>query len=69
MNEGYFEHRSKRKVPKWEIKMKLGTVDYVKCHTEERKKVAVFWVVALCGLVQVFQCFRGLYCLHHQGSE
>jgi hypothetical protein len=30
--------------------------------------VAVFWVVAPCTFVQVYQRFRGLYCLHHQGD-
>jgi hypothetical protein len=28
--------------------------------------MAVFWVVAPCRLVWVYQSFRGLYCLHHQ---
>jgi hypothetical protein len=28
-------------------------------------KVAVFWVVALCGLVEVYQCFRDHCCLHY----
>jgi hypothetical protein len=31
--------------------------------------MAVFWVVALCRLVRVYQRFRGLYCLHLQGNE
>jgi hypothetical protein len=26
-------------------------------------KMAVFWVVALCSLVEVYQCFRGLDCM------
>jgi hypothetical protein len=30
-------------------------------------KMAVFWVVAPCGLVEVYQHFRGACCLHHQG--
>jgi hypothetical protein len=30
-------------------------------------KMAAFWVVAPCRLVRVYQRFRGLYCLHHQG--
>jgi hypothetical protein len=30
-------------------------------------KMAVFWVVALRGLVWVNQRFVGPYCLHHQG--
>jgi hypothetical protein len=32
-------------------------------------KMAVFWVVTSCRLVWVYQCFRVLYCLHHQGDD
>jgi hypothetical protein len=32
-------------------------------------KFAVFWVVAPCSLVEVYQRFRGPCCLHHQGDE
>jgi hypothetical protein len=32
-------------------------------------KMAVFWVVAPCSLVQIHQRFRGPCCLHHQGHE
>jgi hypothetical protein len=32
-------------------------------------KMAVFWIVAPCSLVEVYQRFRGPYCLHHQGDE
>jgi hypothetical protein len=32
-------------------------------------KIAVFWVVAPCSLVEVYQRFRGPRCLHHQGDE
>jgi hypothetical protein len=32
-------------------------------------KMAVFWVVAPCNLVEVYQRFRGPCCLHHQGDE
>jgi hypothetical protein len=32
-------------------------------------KMAVFWVVAPCSLVEVYQRFRGPCCLHHQGDE
>jgi hypothetical protein len=32
-------------------------------------KMVVFWVVALCRLVQIYQSFRGPFCLHHQGNE
>jgi hypothetical protein len=31
-------------------------------------KIAVFWVVAPCSLVEVYQRFRGPCCLHHQGE-
>jgi hypothetical protein len=30
-------------------------------------KMAVFWVIAPCSLVQVYRRFRGACCLHHQG--
>jgi hypothetical protein len=30
--------------------------------------MTVFWVVAPCFLVEVYQRFRGRSCLHHQGS-
>jgi hypothetical protein len=32
-------------------------------------KMTVFWDVALCGLVETDQRFRGAYCLHRQGNE
>jgi hypothetical protein len=32
-------------------------------------KVAVFWVVASCSLVEDYQHFRGPYCLHDQGDD
>jgi hypothetical protein len=32
-------------------------------------KIAVFWVVAPCSLVEVYQRFRGPCCLHHQGDS
>jgi hypothetical protein len=31
--------------------------------------MAVFWVVAPCSLVGVYQRFRGPCCLHHQGDR
>jgi hypothetical protein len=31
--------------------------------------MAVFWVVAPCSLVEVYQRFRGPCCLHHQGGK
>jgi hypothetical protein len=30
--------------------------------------MAVFWVVAPCSLVELYQRFRGPCCLHHQGE-
>jgi hypothetical protein len=32
-------------------------------------KMAVFWIVAPCSLVEVYQRFRGPCCLHHQGDD
>jgi hypothetical protein len=32
-------------------------------------KMAVFWVVAPCCLVEDYQCFRGPCCLHHKGDD
>jgi hypothetical protein len=32
-------------------------------------KVDVFWVVASCSMVEVYQRFRGACYLHHQGDE
>jgi hypothetical protein len=31
-------------------------------------KMAVFWDVAPCSLVEVYRRFRGACCLHHQGG-
>jgi hypothetical protein len=32
-------------------------------------KMAVFWVVAPCSLVEVYQRFSGTCCFHHQGPD
>jgi hypothetical protein len=32
-------------------------------------QIAVFWVIATCSLVEVYHCFRGICCLHHQGPN
>jgi hypothetical protein len=32
-------------------------------------KMAVFWFVAPCSLVEFYQRFRGPCCLHHQGDR
>jgi hypothetical protein len=34
-----------------------------------RTKMAVFWVVALCYLVEVYERFRDPCCLHHLGDS
>jgi hypothetical protein len=31
--------------------------------------MAAFWDIALCSLIEVVQCFRYAYCLHHQGDD
>jgi hypothetical protein len=31
--------------------------------------MTAFWDVALCTLMELDWCFRGAYCLHHQGDE
>jgi hypothetical protein len=31
-------------------------------------KMAVLWDVSPCSLVDIDRCFRGAYCLHHQGD-
>jgi hypothetical protein len=33
------------------------------------KKMAVFWFVAQCGWVEVYLCFKGASCFHHQRDE
>jgi hypothetical protein len=37
--------------------------------TEASMNVAVFRDVAPCNLVDVDRCFKGAYCVHHQGDE
>jgi hypothetical protein len=32
-------------------------------------KMAVFWDVAPCGLVEVYRRFRGAFCLYNQGVD
>jgi hypothetical protein len=31
-------------------------------------KMAVFWVVAPCSLVEIYSRFEGTWCLRHQGD-
>jgi hypothetical protein len=46
-------------------------LSYVRFHVLKAvsTKMAVFWVVAPCSLVEVYQRFRRTYCLHHQGDR
>jgi hypothetical protein len=37
--------------------------------TATSMKMAVFWDVAPCSLIDTDRHFRGAYCLHHQGDE
>jgi hypothetical protein len=37
--------------------------------TAASMKMAVFWVVALCNLVEFYRRFRDAYSLHHQGDR
>jgi hypothetical protein len=37
--------------------------------TAASMQMAVFWIVAPCSLVEVYQRFRGTCCLHHQGTH
>jgi hypothetical protein len=32
-------------------------------------KMAVFWDVAPCSSVQIYRCYRGACCFHHQGDD
>jgi hypothetical protein len=34
-----------------------------------QKKMNIFWVVALCSLVEFDRRFRGAYCLHHRPDD
>jgi hypothetical protein len=47
------------------IKLSMAKFDLDTSHV---KKMAVFWVVAPCSLVEIYQHFRDPCCLHHQGS-
>jgi hypothetical protein len=30
-------------------------------------KMTIVWDVGLCSLIEIDQCFKGAYCLHHRG--
>jgi hypothetical protein len=32
-------------------------------------KMAVFWGVAPCSVVEVYRRYRGIFCLHHHGDS
>jgi hypothetical protein len=37
--------------------------------TAASMKMAVFWIVAPCSLVEVYRHFRSVSCLHRQGPD
>jgi hypothetical protein len=41
--------------------------DLSPCHFH--MKIIIYWDIAPCSLVEINQCFRGAYCLHHQGND
>jgi hypothetical protein len=53
------------------VKRKGKIVEKLGCEvlTAVSTKMAVFWVVAPCSLVEVYQRFRGPCCVHHQGDD
>jgi hypothetical protein len=56
-------------VPGSNPRLEIGYPDRVgfEVLTAVSMKIAVFWVVAPCSLVEVYQRFRGPCCLHKQG--
>jgi hypothetical protein len=52
------------------MKLKWPIYRYVRFQvlTAASMKMAVFWVVAQCSLVEVYRLFTGACCLHHQYS-
>jgi hypothetical protein len=63
------QQRMKKKVILFiDLKIYLDTVGF-EVLTAVSMKIAVFWVVAPCSLVEFYQRFRGPCCLHHQGDE
>jgi hypothetical protein len=59
--------RKSNLVPNWLSTLLQSSKFYVRFQvlTAASMKMAVFWVVALCSLVEVYSRFRGAYCLHH----
>jgi hypothetical protein len=49
------------------VTVRIGR-DYVRFEvlTAVSTKMAVFWVVAPCSLVEIYHRFRGPCCVHHQ---
>jgi hypothetical protein len=47
------------------LKITFTTLHY----KSEGLKMAVFWVVKSCSLVQVYRRFRGVCCFHHQDDD
>jgi hypothetical protein len=54
-------HFSKRYAGTWQVIAKITKSNTV--------KMAIFWVVAPCSVIEVYRRFRGACCLHHQGNH
>jgi hypothetical protein len=48
--------------------MEINIYEFSNLELNRRVKMAVFWVVASCSLVEIYQRFRGPCCLHHHGA-
>jgi hypothetical protein len=49
----------------WQLFISIGIQILMAAST----KMAVLWVAAPCSLVEVYQLFRGAFCLRHQGGD
>jgi hypothetical protein len=34
-----------------------------------KEMMTAFWYVAPCSLAEIYQCFRGAYCVNHHGDD
>jgi hypothetical protein len=71
---GKIHEKSEKKIADNSVKIRKGCLQnkrLERCRytTNSDIKMAVFWVVAPCSLVEVYHRFRGPCCLNHQGDE
>jgi hypothetical protein len=57
-----------KKLPSFYVTRRFIIVRF-KVLTATSMKMTAFWDVAPLSLVEVDQCFRDAYCLHHQGDD